>query len=339
MNALILLNKKGVQDKLMIPKQQITQPEIIKMSFNNPINLKGSDLLNIKGFIVNKNNIDNLKNTYIEFTDDFNKLFRIPFSFLIYSNATNVSDFNRNNEIYSFIDFQHDYFFNHKLLIVKMVYNTLNVCLISNDIDDIDDNNDNNDDNNDNNDIKDFNIEIVIEKTYLEITERNEYLLYSDPTIPGPINLEKDSYNIRNIQHFNIPLRGLSEKNVHIYKTNIDTTLLNQGLFIIKNNNHQIINIKMSLDDTCNVLDYDDNLLNIYNETVGNLIYYGFNVSEKYNSNNLIGCINMSLYNKITVIIKLKSIKEIPDTYLDIYIPQWNTLVYNKGLFKLRYVK
>ena len=33
MNALILLNKKGVQDKLMIPKQQITQPEIIKMSF------------------------------------------------------------------------------------------------------------------------------------------------------------------------------------------------------------------------------------------------------------------------------------------------------------------
>ena len=47
MNALILLNKKGVQDKLMIPKQQITQPEIITMSFNNPINLKGYDLLNI----------------------------------------------------------------------------------------------------------------------------------------------------------------------------------------------------------------------------------------------------------------------------------------------------
>ena len=85
-------------------------------------------------FIVNKNNIDNLKNTYIEFTDDFNKLFRIPFSFLIYSNTSNVSDFNRNNEIYSFIDFHHDYFFNHKLLIVIMVYNTLNVCLTSNDI-------------------------------------------------------------------------------------------------------------------------------------------------------------------------------------------------------------
>ena len=322
MNALILLNKKGVQDKLMIPKQQITQPEIIKMSFNKPINLKGSDLLNIKGFIVNKNNIDNLKNTYIEFTDDFNKLFRIPFSFLIYSNTSNVSDFNRNNEIYSFIDFHHDYFFNHKLLIVIMVYNTLNVCLTSNDI----------------KDIKDFNIEIVIEKTYLEITERKEYLLYSDPTKPDLINLEKNSYNIRNIQHFNIPLCGLSE-NVHIYKTDIDATLLNQGLFIIKDNNHQIINIKISLDDTCTVLDYDDNLLNIYNETVGNLIYYGFNVSEKYNSNNLIGCINMSRYNKITITIKLKSIKEIPDTYLDIYMPQWNTFVYNKGFFKLRYVK
>lgn len=322
MNALILLNKKGAQDKLMIPKQQITQPEIITMSFNNPINLKGSDLLNIKGFIVNKNNIDNLKNTYIEFSDDFNKLFRIPFSFLIYSNTNNVSDFNRNNEIYSFIDFQHDYFFNHKLLIVKMVYNTLNVCLTSNDI----------------KDIKDFNIEIVIEKTYLEITERKEYLLYSDPTIPGPINLEKNSYNIRNIRHFNIPLCGLSE-NVHIYKTDIDATLLNQGLFIIKDNNHQIINIKISLDDICNVLDYNDNLLNIYNETVGNLIYYGFNVSEKYNSNNLIGCINMSLYNKITITIKLKSIKEIPDTYLDIYMPHWNILVYNKGFFNIRYVK
>jgi len=320
MNTLVLLNKKGVQDKLMIPKQQITQPEIITMSFNKQINLKGSDLLNIKGFIVNKNNIDNLKNTYIEFTDDFNKLFRIPFSFLIYSNTSNVSDFNRNNEIYSFIDFHHDYFFNHKLLIVKMVYNTLNVCLTSNDI----------------KDIKDFNIEIVIEKTYLEITERNEYLLYSDPTKLDPINLEKNSYNIRNIQHFNIPLCGLSE-NVHIYKTNIDATLLNQGLFIIKDNNHQIINIKISLDDTCTVLDYDDNLLNIYNETVGNLIYYGFNVNEKYNSNNLIGCINMSIYNKITVIIKLKSIKETPDTCLDIYMPQWNTLIYNKGLFNIRY--
>ena len=303
-----MFDLKGVQDYEMIPNQQLTSPEIIKIPFNKLLNLKYGDLLKIKGFIINKNNIQKLMNESFEISFG-GTYFKIPFSFLILSDKNNIIYFDKNHEDYCFIDFPHYYFFNHNISILQLTYSTFDIKIINTIY---------------------YDVEIVIDKYFLDNKEKTKISL----------NLEPISYNIRNIQHFKIPYTlENQEKNLYVYKTNIDASLLNQGLFIVKDYQHQIQNITITLDKKLTVFNYDVALLNIYSENVNQLIYYGFNINEKYNSTNVVGCLNLSLYDNIEITIKLKLLKDTPDTYLDIYMPNWNILMYKQGLFGIKYSK
>ena len=290
-----LFGINGIQDKELITNQQFTSPEIQKL----PIKTKCSDLVKIKGFIINKNDIHKLMNEYLEFY--FEQTFiKIPFSFLLQIN----SDIKYFDENYCFINFTHDYFFNHKIQLISMSFSTFS-CNFTN--------------------MSDYNIEIVLDKYYLDITKRKELA-----TIPF-------NYNIRNICHYKIPFIEYND-NLHIYKLDTRIELLNQGIFIVKNTNYEIKTISISLNDKISIFNYDYKLLNIYSENMGNLTYYGFNVNEKYDSTNIAGCINFSLFDKITIIITLKSLNVNHENYLDIYMPYWNTIMYKEGLVGLKYV-
>ena len=308
-----LFSFRGAQDYIMIPNQQITSPEIILLPFNRQFSLtliKCGDLLKIRGFIVNRNKIEKLMNESLEFSFGHESCIQIPFSFLIRSEKTGMTFFKRDNEVYCFINFSHYYFFNHKIPMIKLKYSDFSVKVT--------------------NQTSDYNIQIVLDKYFLDEKEKTKY------------NSELDvefCHNIRNIQHFKIPL-DVIENNLHIYRTNIDVNLLTQGLFIVKDDvffRTELYEINIKFNNNITVLNYDVNLLNIYNEDVGKLIYYGFNIDEKHDSTNLVGCLNLSRAEKVTVTIIIKNLDESPDEWLDIYMPNWNTLSYKQGLVGLKY--
>jgi hypothetical protein len=311
-----LFSFKGEQDFAMIPNQQITSPEIILLPFNRSFSLnliKCGDLLKIRGFIVNRNKIEKLMNESLEFSFGYESCIQIPFSFLIRSEKNGMNFFKRDDEIYCFINFPHYYFFNHKIPMMKLKYSDFSVKVT--------------------NQTSDYNIQIVLDKYFLDEKEKIKY------------NSELDvefCHNIRNIQHFKIPLdhQKMTDDNLYTYKTDICASFLTQGLFIVKDAGSfmtELYEINIKFNDNITALHYDINLLNVYNEDVGKLIYYGFNVDEKHDSTNVVGCLNLSRVEKVTITIKIKLFDEKPDEYLDIYMPNWNTLMYKQGLAGVKY--
>jgi len=296
---------KGAQDAEMIQNQQYTSPEIITILFNKSLSLKYGDLIKIKGFIVEKDNINKLMNEELEFTFG-STCFKIPFSFLIKSNKNGLVYFVKNDETNCFIDFPHDYFFNHKIPIIQLQFSEISVRLT--------------------NKVCDCNVEIVMDKYVLDIEERKQLASTIHPI----------EHNIRNIKHLKIPFNNQNE-NIYTYKLETQIDFINQGIFIVRDCEHDIQNINITLNDNITAFNYDVNLLNIYAEDVGKLTYYRFNVDEKYNSNNIVGCINMSLFDKVTIYIRVKSLKDNYEPYLDIYMPYWNILMYNQGLVGIKY--
>ena len=296
---------KGAQDAEMIQNQQYTSPEIITIPFNKSLSLRYGDLIKIKGFIVEKDNINKLMNKELEFTMG-SAYFKIPFKFLIKSNKNRLIYFTKNDETHCFIDFPHDYFFNHKIAIIQLQFSEISVRLTNKECD--------------------YNVEIVVDKYILDNEERKQLASTVHPI----------KHNIRNIKHLKIPLNEQNE-NKYTYKLETQIDFINQGIFIVRDCEHEIQNINITLNDNITAFNYDVNLLNIYAEDVGKLTYYRFNVDEKYNSNNIVGCINMSLFDKVTIYITLKSLKDNYDPYLDIFMPYWNILIYNQGLVGIQY--
>jgi len=312
-----LFSFKGAQDLMMIPNQQITSPEIILLPFNRAFSLtliNCSDLLKIRGFIVNQNKIEKLMNESLEFSfgNGSESRIQIPFSFLIRSTKDKMFFFKRNDEMYCFITFPHDYFFNHKIPMIKLKYSDFSVKVT--------------------NQTCDYNIQIILDKYFLDEKEKIKYDSELDVEI---------CHNIRNIQHFKIPL-DVIENDSYIYRTDIDANLLTQGLFIVKDAMTEVYNINITLNDNLHndviALNYDVNLLNVCNEDVGGLIYYGFNIGEKHDSNNVVGCLNLSRTEKVTVTIIKKNLYKSPDECIDIYMPNWNILMYKEGLVGVKFL-
>jgi len=310
-----LFSFKGAQDFMMIPNQQITSPEIILLPFNRPFSLtliKCGDLLKIRGFIVNQNKIEKLMNENLEFSFGYEKCIQIPFSFLIRSKKNEMTFFKKNDKMYCFINFPHDYFFNHKIPMIKLKYSDFSIKVT--------------------NQTSDYNIQIVLDKYFLDEKEKIKYNSELDVEI---------CHNIRNIQHFKIPL-DVIENDLHIYRTDIEANLLTQGLFIGKDAMTEVYNINITLNDNLHndviALNYDVNLLNVYNEDVDELIYYGFNIGEKHDSNNVVGCLNLSRTEKVTVTIIKKNLYKSPDECIDIYMPNWNILMYKEGLAGVKFL-
>jgi hypothetical protein len=301
----ILLLLKGRQD---IEKQVIT-PSVVRISDKAEDKFREQgDLLKIKGFITNVNNIPKLKKLYLSIEFNYGTTYKIPFSFLLNynNNKTKISNYESEEYDNYFIGFPQDLLLTHKIPLIALQFSPFTVFIEGLDENTI--------------------VDIVLDTYVLDIDRRKE-VATTDKT-----------YNIKSIYDFKINLMGCAYEPYSFcdYESIIEPQFLTQGI-IIKFPKRKIISILITLNDTIKCLDYDNNLINIYGEDIGeNLSYFGFNIEENFISNNLIGCINMSILDKVNVKIRILNNDEEPtlsgNDPLEIYTVSWNEIKYKSGL-------
>lgn len=317
-----LLLLKGCQD-MNIEKQVIT-PSVVRISDKGVDKFSEyGDLIKIKGFITNVYNISKLKKLYLSISFNYGTEYKIPFSFLLNynNNVTKIKNYqSKESDHYKFlshyyesedydnyfIGFPQDLLLTHKIPLISLQFQPFKVS------------------------IKGLNenmiVDMVLDTYVLDVHKRKE-VATTDKT-----------YNIKSIYDFKINLTGSAYEPYSFcdYESIIEPQFLTQGI-IIKFPKHKIISILITINDTIKCLDYDNNLINIYGEDIGkNLSYFGFNIEEKFTSDNLIGCINMSILDKVNVKIRILNNDEEPQLSgndpLEIYTVSWNEIKYISGL-------
>jgi hypothetical protein len=295
----------GVQDKDI--KKRITCPFVINIpkrgDATSQINFREyGDLIKIKGFIVKKTDLQilNDKKLIIEFGDS---KYEIPFSFLLSMNKIE----NDNNTF--FIEFPHNYLLNHHIPIIFLQFSSFKLKIGY---------------------IQYLDIKLVIESTFLDVIERKKIASNIDETL----------YNFRCIEKFELYLFGATDNpyNINIFTSKIDPVFLCQGIIINypkKFINKLIISSDFG-DQKLIIMKYNEDLTQIYGCPIGfeqKLTYYGFNLEENYQSNNLVGCVNMSKLDNVIITVELKE-NEDYDTPNDliIYLSCFNTIRYKNGL-------
>jgi hypothetical protein len=289
-----------------IEKQVIT-PSIIRISDKKEGKFREQgDLIKIKGFITNINNIHKLKELYLNIEFGCSNTYKIPFSFLLnyYNNVT--KNYNYESEDYDnyFIGFPHDLLLTHKIPLISLEMTPFTISIKG-----LDEN---------------MIVDMVLDTYILDVDRRKE------------VATTEKTYNLKSFQDFKINLMGWAHEPFGFcdYESKIIPMFLTQGI-IIKSPKHKIISILITLNDTIKCLDYDNNLINIYGEDIGeNLSYFGFNIEEKFTSNNLMGCINMSILDNVNVKIRILNINEElrHNEQLKIYTVGWNEIKYKMGL-------
>ena len=308
-----LLLLKGCQD-MNIEKQVIT-PSVVRISDNGEDKFREQgDLLKIKGFITNVYNIPKLKKLYLIIEFNYGTTYKIPFSFLFNynNNVTKISNYESEHYDNYFIGFPQDLLLTHKIPLIALQFSPFTVSIEG---------------------LNENTIVDMVLDTYVLDNVRRKEVATTDKT-----------YNIKSIYDFKINLMGsvYEPYNFCDYESIIKPQFLTQGI-IIKFSKRKIISILITLNDTIKCLDYDNNLINIYGEDIGeNLSYFGFNIEEKFTSNNLIGCINMSILDKVNVKIRILNNNEEPklegNNPLEIYTVAWNEIKYKSGLCGFTFV-
>ena len=307
-----LLLLKGCQD-MNIEKQVIT-PSVVRISDKAVDKFSEyGDLIKIKGFITNVYNIPKLKKLYLSIEINYGTTYKIPFSFLLNynNNVTKISNYESEDYDNYFIGFPQDVLLTHKIPLISLQFSPFKVS------------------------IKGLNenmiVDMVLDTYVLDVHKRKE-VATTDKT-----------YNIKSIYDFKINLTCSAYEPYSFcdYESIIIPQFLTQGI-IIKFPKRKIISILITINDTIKCLDYDNNLINIYGEDIGkNLSYFGFNIQEKFTSNNLIGCINMSILDKVNVKIRILNNDEEPtlsgNEPLEIYTVGWNEIKYKSGLCGFTY--
>lgn len=299
-----LLLLKGCQNK-NIEKQVIT-PSVIRITDNDVYSNFG-DLMKIKGFITNFEKIDKLKELDLTITFGTDT-YTIPFSDIMKNNTDiikinnyGVENSNEDNDN-AFIEFPHDLLLTHKIPLICFTFSKFTVS-----IKELDD---------------DMTVYMVCD-TYILDVEKREEIVRTNAV-----------YNVKNIQEFKLKWESntWTYRQHHCFNTFesvIDANFLTQGI-IIKSPKNKVLQLKITLNDTIKCLEYDNNLINIYGEDIGdNLSYFGFNVEAKFNSNNQVGCINMSVIDKVNVKVRLLTFDLEP---ISIYTVSWNEIQYKDGL-------
>jgi len=301
----LLLLKKAYQD-MNIEKQVIT-PSIVRITGKEEDKFREQcDLIKIKGFITNFKNINKLKELYLTIGFNYSDTYKIPFSFLLDNNDVKK---NEEDEDYDyFIKFPHDLLLTHKIPLISFQFSSLTIFIKGLD--------------------EKIIVDMVLDTYILDVDKRIEVA-----------TMEK-TYNIKGIYDFKIDLIKYEPYCFCDYESEIIPNFLTQGI-IIKFPKHKIISILINLNNTIKCLDYNNNLINIYGEDIGeNLSYFGFNIEEKFTSNNLIGCINMSILDKVNIKIRISNIYDDNDNNksLLIYTVGWNEIKYKMGLCGITYV-
>jgi hypothetical protein len=206
---------KGCQDK-DIEKQVIT-PSVVRLSNKEQNNFREQgDLMKIRGFITNLQNIDKLKK--LDLTIMFgHDTYNIPFSFLIkYNNLRKNCFKNYECEISDdyFIEFPHDILLKHKIPLISLTFSSFTIF-----IKELDEN---------------MIVDMVLDTYILDVDTRKEAAI-----------IEK-MYNIKSVQEFKIHLMGSTYKNepctLCIYESDITPKFLTQGI-IINYPKHKIVNL------------------------------------------------------------------------------------------------
>ena len=310
-NKISLLLLKGGQD-MNIEKQVIT-PSVVRISDKAEDKFREQgDLLKIKGFITNVNNIPKLKKLYLSIEFNYGTAYKIPFSFLLNynNNVTKINNYESEDYDNYFIGFPQDLLLTHKIPLIALQFSPFTVSIKGLDENTI--------------------VDMVLHTYVLDLDRRKE-VATTDKT-----------YNIKSIYDFKINLMGCAYEPYSFcdYESIIKPRFLTQGI-IIKFPKRKIISILITLNDTIKCLDYDNNFINIYGEDIGeNLSYFGFNIEEKFTSNNLIGCINMSIVDTVNVKIRILNDEEPAlsgNEPLEIYTVNWNEIKYKSGLCSFTY--
>jgi len=307
-----LLSLKGCQD-MNIEKQVIT-PSVVRISDKTEDKFsEQGDLLKIKGFITNVYDIPKLKKLYLSIEFNYGTTYKIPFSFLLNynNNVTKISNCESEHYDNYFIGFPQDVLLTHKIPLIALQFSPFTISIKG---------------------LDEYTIVDMVLDTYVLDVDRRKEVATTDKT-----------YNIKSIYDFKINLTGsvYEPYNFCDYESIINPQFLTQGI-IIKFPKHKIMSILITLNDTIKCLDYDNNLINIYGEDIGeNLSYFGFNIEENFISDNLIGCINMSILDKANVKIRILNNDEEPtlsgNEPLEIYTVGWNEIKYKSGLCGFTY--
>jgi len=293
-NQLLLLNGKDIE-------KQVITPSVIRITDNAVYANIFGDLMKIKGFITNFAKIDKLKE--LDFTITFGTdTYTIPFSDIMKDNNNLIKIYNygieNSNEDYdnAFIQFPHDLLLTYKIPLIFLTLNSLTTVSIKG----LDD---------------DMTVDMVCDTYILDVEKREEMARTNA---------------LKNIQEFKLKWESntWTYRQHHCFNTFesiIDAKFLTQGI-IIKSPKNKVLQLKITLNDTIKCLEYDNNLINIYGEDIGdNLSYFGFNIETKFNSNNQVGCINMSVIDKVNVTVRLLTFDSEPIT---IYTVSWNEIQY-----------
>jgi hypothetical protein len=269
------------------------------------------DLTKIKGFITELKNLHKLKELNLSIGFGDNEPYNVPFSFLLNynNNVRKINNYENEKQDNYFIEFPHDILLGHKIPLITLKYSPFTIY------------------------IEGLNENIIIDVVM------NNYLIHKDEHIKA-INLYK-SYDVKFVNEHKINLISY-EPNFCDYENEIKINFLTQGI-IIKTPKQKIISTLLTINKSLKRLDYNDNLINIYGEDIGdNLTYFGFNMDEKFTSNNKEGSI--SLYAAEIVNIKVRILNNTnkkPNNYkpLEIYTIEWNGLKYGFNMCAYEYMK
>jgi len=248
----------GEFEKRYNVKKRVTQPIIVKLNKKSKISQVPHlfDLLKIKGFLVDKINLELLKNEYfiLEFKNKkYKQIHKFPFSFLIEMNKLEEI-----NDKY-FFDFNYAYFY--KFLLPINCYKNLDMelfCEVSNNI----------------------NIEIIFEYTLIDIKNCDKLLfpLQIDSYVEiqvKQIELIELNYNNNYYENNECDLRNFSDGVIINLPKNMIESIDFKCYYLDKNNNTK---------GYFDILNYNSELINIYGiELSPTLTYFAFACNNTMN--------------------------------------------------------
>lgn len=285
-------------------------PSVVRISNKKETKLtQFADFIKIKGFITDLVNLHKLEKLNLSIGFGDLSIYTVPFYFLLNYN-NNVKKINNcENQDNYFIEFPHDLLLRHKIPLIALKYSPFFVF------------------------IEGLNENIVINMVL------DNYIIHMHDVVKA--NNMRETYYLKIIQEHKIKLINY-KPDFCDYESEFEPYFLTQGI-IIKSPKQKIINMVLTINKSIKRLDYDNNLINIYGENIGdNLTYFGFNMDEKFTSDNMTGTIALHLVHKVIIKIRiLNNTDEKLNNYkpLEIYTVEWNKLKYANGFCGFEYMK
>lgn len=269
----------------------------LKLYFNESPYNRFNNIINIKGFYIDNNELSKFYNEYLNIKFFGICVLTIPFSYLI--------ELNKNKSNSNFIHFSNEFFFIefNNYLFTELKFELLNR-------------------------ISGFSESFIIcnefqskPSTIINDCKSYKKLIREIKTYEALVFYDKSSFI------FNLDLNTKISKNNYL----IQGVIVNINKIYIKNFKVKLIHINNTISIP---IDYDKYLIEAYNEEISpTLTYFGFNSFEKYNTKNTEGSIDLSNIKHMQIIIDTVFIDK---TEVQLFILNFNYITkYNDNISKL----